>query len=235
MHFCWILFREEGWRCIDPSTNHPYISRNVVFDEASVLWSSDQVPLLNNQTLDDELQERINLEFPPEPELVEQHHELSGRSMESGLRLVETNQEAREVSPSISSNSRQRGPWQTGVHHRDSVEEARPSRLEEHDAEDETTELRRSSQLRKPNPRYMHAAFAEATSAASIETVEPWSFEEATGHPKWEESMKEEIQALLKNETWNLVPIPKGVKPISCKWVYKLKTKADGSVERHKA
>ncbi|KAJ8638992.1 hypothetical protein MRB53_015686 [Persea americana] len=93
----------KAWRCIDPSTNRPYISRNVVFDEASAWRSSYQVPLPNSQIFDDELQERINLEFTPEPEVVEQHHELSGRSMESGLRSVEPNQEVGEVSPSITS------------------------------------------------------------------------------------------------------------------------------------
>ena len=47
--------------------------------------------------------------------------------------------------------------------------------------------------------------------------------------------MKEEINALEKNQTWELVPKPRDVKPISCKWVYKIKTRPDGSIERHKA
>ena len=47
--------------------------------------------------------------------------------------------------------------------------------------------------------------------------------------------MKEEIQALEQNQTWDLVPKPIDVKRISCKWVYKIKTRSDGSVERYKA
>ena len=47
--------------------------------------------------------------------------------------------------------------------------------------------------------------------------------------------MKEEIQALKQNQIWDFVPSPKNVKPISCKWVYKVKTCADGSVERYRA
>ncbi len=35
--------------------------------------------------------------------------------------------------------------------------------------------------------------------------------------------MNEEMQSLSKNETWELVPLPKGVKPVGCKWVYKKK------------
>lgn len=47
--------------------------------------------------------------------------------------------------------------------------------------------------------------------------------------------MEEEILALKISQTWDLVPKPKEVKPISCKWVYKVKTRPDGSIERYKA
>jgi hypothetical protein len=47
--------------------------------------------------------------------------------------------------------------------------------------------------------------------------------------------MKEEIEALKGNQIWELVPKPKDVRPISCKWVYKIKTRSDGSIERYKA
>ena len=47
--------------------------------------------------------------------------------------------------------------------------------------------------------------------------------------------MEEKIQALAKNQTWDLVPKPKDVKPISCKWVYKIKSRPNGSIERYKA
>ncbi|KAM1630317.1 hypothetical protein ACFX2K_018465 [Malus domestica] len=47
--------------------------------------------------------------------------------------------------------------------------------------------------------------------------------------------MKEEIDALQQNQTWDLVPKPRDVKSISCKWVYKIKRRPDGSIERYKA
>ena len=47
--------------------------------------------------------------------------------------------------------------------------------------------------------------------------------------------MEEEIQPLKQNQTWDLVPRPNDLKSISSKWVYKVKTHADGSVERYKA
>ncbi|CAL8099446.1 unnamed protein product [Prunus armeniaca] len=47
--------------------------------------------------------------------------------------------------------------------------------------------------------------------------------------------MREEITALEQNQTWDLVPKPRDVKPISCKWVYKKKRHPDGAIERYKA
>lgn len=47
--------------------------------------------------------------------------------------------------------------------------------------------------------------------------------------------MQEEYDALMLNKTWALADLPKGRKPIKCKWVYKIKRNADGSAERYKA
>jgi len=44
-----------------------------------------------------------------------------------------------------------------------------------------------------------------------------------------------EIVALHKNHTWDLVDYPAAVNIIGCKWVYKLKHKPDGSIDRYKA
>ena len=47
--------------------------------------------------------------------------------------------------------------------------------------------------------------------------------------------MKEELDALTKNHTWDLVTLPPGQSVVGCKWIYKIKTRSDGSVERYKA
>ena len=47
--------------------------------------------------------------------------------------------------------------------------------------------------------------------------------------------MDEEYHSLMANDTWDLVPLPKGRKLLRCKWVYKTKYASDGSVEILKA
>jgi histone deacetylase 1/2 len=64
---------------------------------------------------------------------------------------------------------------------------------------------------------------------------EPQTLHEALGDKNWKEAMDSEYQALMKNKTWHLVPSKKGQNIIDCKWVYKVKRKADGSLDRYKA
>ena len=47
--------------------------------------------------------------------------------------------------------------------------------------------------------------------------------------------MNSEIASHKKNENWTLEELHKGRKAIDCRWVYKIKYKADGSIERYKA
>ena len=47
--------------------------------------------------------------------------------------------------------------------------------------------------------------------------------------------MSQELEALEATGTWEVVPRPPQSFPITCKWIYKVKTKSDGSVERCKA
>lgn len=47
--------------------------------------------------------------------------------------------------------------------------------------------------------------------------------------------MNVELLALAENHTWDVVDLPHGKHPIGCRWVYKIKYKADGSIERYKA
>ena len=47
--------------------------------------------------------------------------------------------------------------------------------------------------------------------------------------------MNEEMMALLQNDTWEIIDLPKRKILVSCRWVFILKCKPDGSLDRHKA
>jgi hypothetical protein len=48
-------------------------------------------------------------------------------------------------------------------------------------------------------------------------------------------AIEDEYNALMRNKTWRLVPPQANKNLIDCKWVYKVKHKADGSIDRYKA
>ena len=66
-------------------------------------------------------------------------------------------------------------------------------------------------------------------------TREPCSFEEAEQDKAWQAAMREEIEVVERNKTWELVDLPHRHRPIGLKWVYKLKKNEAGEVIKHKA
>jgi len=67
------------------------------------------------------------------------------------------------------------------------------------------------------------------------ESGEPTTDLEALKDRNWKIAMDLEYDALVKNKTWHLVPPQRGKNVIGCKWVYKIKRKADGTLDRYKA
>ena len=60
-------------------------------------------------------------------------------------------------------------------------------------------------------------------------------FEEAMKEEKWCNAMDEEMDAIERNETWELTTLPPKKQVIGVKWVYKTKCNAEGKIDRHKA
>ena len=92
-------------------------------------------------------------------------------------------------------------------------------------------ELHRSTRISIP-PLYLtdyHYSFALAT------LYEPHTYSETHTNPLWQQAMNEELNALHKNHTWDMIGLPLGQSLVGRQWVYKIKTKADGFVERYKA
>ena len=63
---------------------------------------------------------------------------------------------------------------------------------------------------------------------------EPTCFEEAIKQKEWVDAMVKEYQSIIKNDVWEVVPIPKYNSMVSSKWIFKTKHSADGSIEKYK-
>ena len=64
---------------------------------------------------------------------------------------------------------------------------------------------------------------------------EPLSYIEAAHEEVWRRAMREEMLAINKNNTWELVISPPNCRPIGLKWIFKLKKNPQGEVIKHKA
>ncbi|XP_023751330.1 uncharacterized mitochondrial protein AtMg00820-like [Lactuca sativa] len=85
------------------------------------------------------------------------------------------------------------------------------------------------SQTNSLKPRLFH------TSLSDPSTVEPRLFSQAIKIPCWQQAMQTEYDALMRNNTWSIVSCPTNENVIGCKWIYRIKRRSDGTIERHKA
>ena len=92
----------------------------------------------------------------------------------------------------------------------------------------------RRSQREKQKPDY----YGIWINSAEIVAQEPTTVTDALSGPekqKWKTAMDKEIQSIRDNDVWDLVELPKQRTAIGCKWIFKRKPAADGSIERYKA
>jgi hypothetical protein len=104
----------------------------------------------------------------------------------------------------------------------------------QHNVDEAQTSLRRYTRVRNPPRR--NDDFVSLVSLTNNDD-EPSCYQEAvkvSNTDKWKEAMKDEMNALAKNATWDLVELPRNRKILGCKWVYKLKKGVDNKVQRYK-
>ena len=93
--------------------------------------------------------------------------------------------------------------------------------------------LRRSSKDRRSSIRYSPDEYVLLTDGG-----EPECYEEAMESEckdQWVEAMKDELQSLHENHTFELVKLPKGKRALKNRWVYRLKQEEKSSSPRYKA
>lgn len=98
----------------------------------------------------------------------------------------------------------------------------------------EPEHLRRSTRIRKPPEKYGFSSPLSLTATLASVPI-PSSYKQAMEHHCWQEAIQAELLALEENQTWDVVTCPPSVKPLGSKFVFTIKLRSDGSIDRYKA
>jgi hypothetical protein len=249
---------QKGYKCYNPQTKQACVSRDVVFDESTSWYLPSVSQPDSNPSSDGEVSDA---EMPPDvPEIGTQPESpisvpLTGPS--AGLGRFDQSDEEPVSSGDSAMHSPCKRPkrrftrkekGKRKVSDADTQREESCRREADSEAQGAGTSgeksvsgngrLRRSTRMKRPVERfeyneYMAHHYAYMTRVAEVR--EPESYAEAAEDANWCVAMEEEMHALAENETLDLVDTPAGVKPIRCKWVYKIKYNSDDSINRYKA
>ena len=243
---------QKGYRCYHPPTKRVYTTRDATFFESQTYFPTTVIQ--GEQTNNDDshtLVDTICLEEEDTPSEVVSQRELptdvvsqgesqmsSAESLEKPLLVYQRRKNI--VIEDDTLETENSGGGVTNVDREVIIEE-----IEEEG--DDLSDLEVPIALRKgirnctkyPIARQIsydglsnsHRAFISALDEEQI----PKNIEEAMKHPKWRSAVMEELRALEKNNTWDIVSLPNGKNTVDCKWIFTIKYRADGSIERYKA
>nr|KYP59043.1 Retrovirus-related Pol polyprotein from transposon TNT 1-94 [Cajanus cajan] len=194
--------QHKGYKCLSP-TGKCYISRHVKFNESFFPYKHSPNPFLSSSILD------IYTSHPSPPLTVliptvdNNSHENCNIASTTNATIVVPNDDANTINPIV--------PVSSSI--TDTGSTVLQSRTNAHSM---TTHAKAG--IFRPK-----IYTAKATDHIYDSTIEPHTVKEALSKPEWCQAMKEEYEALIKNNTWTLVDLPPGCKEIGCKWVFKSK------------
>ncbi|XP_074266507.1 uncharacterized protein LOC141589782 [Silene latifolia] len=235
-------YNKKGWKVYDLSTGDMFVSRDVYFYENSFPYSSPTparaTPSPASPLMDDEPEENPPvhppIEEPPVTELPDTD------PPEANPSEVETSPStAQPISTSSEDMGRGRRIKIPSTRLRGFVvgttadPESAPSSPESSSSPSSSsgTSYALANYINCHKFSTPHRHFL----AAITEGIEPPSFRVAITDLKWCQAMQDEITALEKNGTWELTDLPSDKKALGCRWVYKIKYKSNGEIERYKA
>jgi len=98
---------------------------------------------------------------------------------------------------------------------------------------------RRSGRVSRAPDRYLGNIDRDGDSILLLlESDEPKTYKTAVSSPDsklWIDAMQSEMDSMYDNQVWDLVDLPEDVRPLQCKWIYKIKVGLDGKPSVYKA
>ena len=220
----------RGYRCLDLSTNRVYISRDVVFNEQDFpakSMSSVPTPAVNSSPTESAL---LPLPTPPGNYLSASNNPPIAPTIPPSEPISQTDPPTPPDNPNPSPTTTTAPPPAPHL----IPAPPNPPQASHHMVTRSMTSTSRPKSFLDHHLYYSTHHPLQAFHAAAL-PFEPTTFSQATKLPEWQQAMAAEFEALMANGTWSLCPRPPNRKIIRNKWVYRLKQKADGSIDRHKA
>ena len=209
----------KGFRCFDHKTQRFYISRHVQFYETIFPYAGDDMQQIHNSTpyltFSDSFESNDNMS----PDLLLSSHVSNPNCLPCSDDLHASSHASLVIStiPSSSPLSPYVSIPTTSTNTHPMVTREKTSTFK---------------------PKAYHVLTLSPLSQffqVLLAIQEPRGFKSMAKHPKWLLAMDDEIQALKKNDTWDLVPRPINHNVVGCCWIFKTKLHANGSIECHKA
>ncbi|KAG8497255.1 hypothetical protein CXB51_008492 [Gossypium anomalum] len=222
----------KGYKCLD-DTGRMFLSRHVVFDETCFPFagSTDSV---GNAASPDIRPEFLHRRFQvpmlasslsvscDSPGLVRRSADGLLSASATNSSLLSPGDASSQSVPSYGSHSVSHSPPIVEDH---SVPNS-PQMVEEVSAPPVNSH---PMQTRSKNGIFKPRVFS-----TELTVTEPTTIDEAFSSKEWTLAAQEEYEALLRNNTWDLVPLPANRRAVGCKWVFKLKRHSDGTIARYK-